>query len=242
MTNDPCMTTNPASRPAARAARLRANAGVLPNDMRRLSHRKSVVLAVVEGVHDIEFLRRISRVLHQDDPRVIDLGLLEGEGRLIFIPQGGGDLACWAHRLGPLQQPEFHLYDRETGSTTALRMRTSDVINRRPACRAFVTTKRTLENYLHPVCLREARGVEIVFGDCDDVATITARRIWDGVGKPIAWFDLPPRARYRLRAKAKCWLNTEAVMQMNRQRLAERDPDGEVVSWLASIADMSSRC
>ena len=47
----------------------------------------------------------------------------------------------------------------------------------------------------------------------------------------------PPRRR--LRYKAKKWLNTRAVEQMTAARLAERDPDGEVRAWLATIANLS---
>ena len=52
------------------------------------------VLVVVEGMNDIEFLRRISRVLHADQPSVPDLGRMErrGQGR----PLGPSAPACGA--------------------------------------------------------------------------------------------------------------------------------------------------
>ena len=99
------------------------------------------LLIVVEGVHDIEFLRRISRILHQDDVAIVDLEILEQAGQLVFVPQGGGDLVSWTNRLAPLGHPEFHLYDRETGAATEVRRRAVKLINERIGCRAFVTAK-----------------------------------------------------------------------------------------------------
>ena len=193
---------------------------------------------VVEGSHDIQFLRRISRMLHQADERIVDLATLEQHQELLFLPLGGGDVAAWAERLAPLGYPEMHLYDRETGAASTARLRAASAINRRSGCRAFVMAKRSLENYLHPLAISEARRIDVTFGDADDVATVVARRIWDEARKPLSWADVPLRARNRLRAKAKRWLNTEAVLRMTRERLAERDPTGEVLRWLAAIANL----
>jgi hypothetical protein len=232
MSLPPVTGTSPAARPG--------NSFDPTNGLNRASLRSGPILAVVEGVNDIEFLRRMSCILHEDDPEIVNLAILEHEERLVFVPQGGGDLASWTYRLAPLKCPEFHLYDREAGSTTTLRLRTAERINRRAACRAFVTSKRTLENYLHPACLWEARGVEIAFDDNDDVAAVAARDAWSKAGKSLDWFELPRRARHRLRDKLKRWLNTEAVMRMSLQRLAERDPAGELISWLVAIAQLAA--
>ena len=59
---------------------------------------KPNILLVVEGIHDVEFLRRISHMLHADDPHTPDLSAMERRGELIFIPSGGGDPRLWADR------------------------------------------------------------------------------------------------------------------------------------------------
>src|SRR5690348_15080942 len=59
--------------------------------------RYDKLLVVVEGKHDVEFLRRISRILHRDEARLPDLSGLEGSGRLVFVPFGGGDIFGWTH-------------------------------------------------------------------------------------------------------------------------------------------------
>lgn len=50
------------------------------------------MLVVVEGPNDIEFLRRISAILHRDDPRMPDLADMERQFALVFAPTGGVDL------------------------------------------------------------------------------------------------------------------------------------------------------
>jgi len=50
------------------------------------------VLLVVEGFNDIEFLRRISKILHAQDCSLSDLDELEEQGRIVFIPFGGGGI------------------------------------------------------------------------------------------------------------------------------------------------------
>ena len=69
----------------------------------------SILLLIVEGQHDIAFLSRISRLLHASDTTLADLPALEQQGRLIFVPAGGGDFRPWLLRLGPLGCNEFHL-------------------------------------------------------------------------------------------------------------------------------------
>ncbi|MGA2257072.1 MAG: hypothetical protein ABSG53_20665 [Thermoguttaceae bacterium] len=57
----------------------------------------------------------------------------------------------------------------------------------------------------------------------------------------IPWDQVPARTRKQLRNKANKRLNTRAVEQMTPARLAERDPNGEVRSWLATIATLRQR-
>ena len=203
---------------------------------RRLSPQEALkLLVVVEGVHDIEFLRRISAMLHAHDPMLPDLGAMEHRGELVFVPSGGADLKSWTHRLAPLGNPEYHLYDREDPPETELRRQLADSVNRRPGCRAVVTSKRTLENYLHPAAIREAGGVEIDFGDDDAVADLIARQAYVKEYPDVPWEELPRRTQTRRRNRVKRWLNTKAVDRMTPQRLAERDPKGEVRSWLEAM-------
>ena len=195
----------------------------------------AILLIVVEGRHDVEFLTRISSLLHASDPLLPDLAVLEQQERIIFLPAGGGDFRPWLTRLKPFGCAEFHLYDREMPPVSEQRLRLAAPVNRRPRCHAAVTSKRSIENYLHPDAIREASGLKLIFSDHDDVAEIAARAMLT-VSKPnVPWLTLSPRARRRFRDQAKIWLNTTAAQCMTVQRLAERDPTGEVAAWLGTI-------
>lgn len=207
-------------------------------DRRPSSQDTPKLLVVVEGGHDIEFLRRISAMLHAHEPTLPDLAAMEHRGELVFVPSGGADLKSWSHRLAPLGKPEYHLYDREDPLETEPRRQLADSVNQRPGCRATLTLKRSMENYLHPAAIREAGGVEIAFGDDDDVADLIARQSHAGQYPDEVWEELPRRKQTRRRNRVKRWLNRVAVERMTPQRLAERDPKGEVRSWLEAMAQL----
>ena len=198
------------------------------------------IFVVVEGQNDIEFLRRISRILHDEVPTLPDLGEMERQRELIFLPSGGGDTRPWTFRLAGLGCPAFYLYDRDVPPATEARQQAAEMVNWRPNCRAVLTRKRALENYLDPQAILEASGIRIEFSDDDHVADLVARHSYERSPKPLPWQELPARTRKRRRDKAKQWLNTRAVECMTPQRLKQRDPDGEVQSWLMTIATLAN--
>ena len=180
------------------------------------------VLVVVEGINDIEFLRRISSMLHAHDPSLPHLADMEQRGELIFIPCGGGEIAAWTDRLAPLAKPEFYIFDRELPPETDCRLKAAEAANRRDRCRAVLTRKRSLENYLHPRAIHAASDITVDFGDWDSVAEVIARQRYlpDIDGKP--WELLSRRARRRLIYRTKRWLNRRAVDQMTIELLRAR--------------------
>ncbi len=196
------------------------------------------VLVVVEGTHDIEFLTRISSLLHSEHPALPDLATMERNSELIFLPIGGHPRA-WIRRLASLQLPEFYLYDGETPPETEQREEIVAQINRRIHCRAVLTQKRSLENYLHPSAIQAVAGVALQYGDHDCVATVAAQQIFDSKHDDYSWKQLTRRARVRLTNRVKHWMNTSAVEQMTVPLLQARDPEGEVISWLESIRQLA---
>ena len=196
------------------------------------------LLVIVEGQHDLAFLRIISRTLHTDDPMLPDLGKLERAGAMVMVPIGGGDLLAWAARMAALGLREFHLLDREMPPATERRQQAVEIVNGRPHCRAQLTRKRALENYLHPRAVEEVTTLDLAFGDDDDVADIVARACFERQDHELTWVELPCRAKKRCRETAKRWLNRQAVERMTVELLDERDSEAEVRGWLEAIAEM----
>jgi len=196
------------------------------------------VVIVVEGAHDVEFLKRISRVLAQTDSSLPELGRLESAGTMAFMSRNG-ESTPFPTSFTSMGPAEFHLLDREVGPTAVQREALVRTINARPNCRAVLTAKRAIENYLHPEAIRDVGGLSLTFGDQDDVPEMVAHAVFEQSDNG-AWQMLSRRARRRLRDKAKKWLNRDAVDRMTPARLDERDPDGEVSDWLRTIGELST--
>ncbi len=196
------------------------------------------ILVVVEGIHDIEFLTRISSLLHSENPALPDLATMERNRELIFLPISGHPQA-WIRRLAPLNLPEFHLSDREQSPVTEQRQTTVAAINQRDRCRAMLTKKRSLENYLHPQAVQAIAGAALDYDDHDCVATVAAQQIFESSHGRPNWKQLTQRARVRLTKRVKHWLNTSAVEHMTIPLLQERDPDGEIISWMETIGQLA---
>lgn len=201
----------------------------------RQVHGSARLLFLVEGSHDVAFICRLASILHRDDCKLPDLAQMERAGTLVFLPFGGGDVLAWARRLAPLAMPSIYLFDRELPPESAVREQARSIVNLRPNCRAFVTQKRSLENYLHPQCLAEARGIQVNFGDDDDVADLVAMQCYRCSADEPPWEALSGRARKRFRERAKRWLCRDAVDHMTPERLAQRDPVGEVRGWFDAM-------
>lgn len=164
-----------------------------------------------------------------------DLDDLAQQGRLILLPAGGGDLTAWTHRLAPLACPQFYLFDREQEPETSVRRSVISQLNQRPDCRAALTQKRCLENYLHPEAIAAACGVWVEVGHDTSVAAAVAQAHpeWQAI-----WPTLTRRACQRRIERTKPQLNTLAVRHMTVDLLRERDPVGEVIGWFRQIAHL----
>jgi len=189
-------------------------------------------------VNDINFLKGISRILLENGENVLDLGQLEDDGKIIFIPCGGTNLAHWASRLANLNRPEFHLFDRDVGSGEVSRNQAVvDEINSRDDCKALLTGKKEMENYLHPSAISTVQPqISVTFGDFDDVPLITACNIHEQSGSDKGWDDLQDTKRKKKISRAKQWLNTSAVQAMTPALLDQQDPSGDVRGWFSIIS------
>ena len=195
---------------------------------------RTQVLVVVEGPNDIEFLRRISTILHRDDHTLPDLAAMERQNALVFVPSGGVDLSS-AFRFAGLGLSEFHLLDRDMPPATQVPQQMAAMVNSRPRCCAVVTSKRSFENYLNSAAVFEVSGFQIAITDDANVPELVARLVNEGHESGVSWDDLTARARKRLCYRCKKWLNTRAVERMPAARLAERDGGGKVPPMQNSV-------
>jgi hypothetical protein len=159
------------------------------------------VLFLVEGHYDVEFFRRISAKLSIKAPDVPNLAAMEQSGRLVFVPVGGGNFMSWASRFAPLACAEIHVYDRETSPETNLRRQAIEKVNSRSRCCAYLTSKRSLENYLHPQAILAAGGPTLEWGDEDPVAELVGRSKF--LGTDQEWDNLSRRTRKRFANRVK---------------------------------------
>jgi hypothetical protein len=194
----------------------------------------------LEGRHDIEFMRQLSQVLARQHAIPTDLAALSASGEVISVPMGGGAVGDWWNRFSALGCPEFFLLDREQEPETSIRRSLVAELPQAPRRQVRLTSKRSLESYLHPQAIFAAGGGKVEFGDEDQVADLVVRNgLLSEPGK-LPWSELPRRTRQRLINRAKRWLAREAVCQMSLELLTERDPAGEVLSWFETIRALAS--
>lgn len=196
------------------------------------------ILLVVEGANDTSFLLALADRLAENSAECAAFLQAIAIGHVIPMPVGGGDPTQWPSRFASLNLTEFHLYDREADAETNLRLAAMEALNQRPGCQGFVTTRRSLENYLHPAAIAAAGGGEISFGEQDSVPKLLARSWFEKPPGARSWTELPFRRQKRRIAKAKRWLNTRAVRCMTSALLSEADPQGEVLGWFRCLTSL----
>lgn len=219
---------------------LRRSLGVLPDNAVKL-------FVGVEGKHDITFLKNISTVLRRNGADVLDLEKMELDGELIFFPLGGESLVLWTSRLVSLNRPELHLYDRDFAPPEIAQYQTAaDKINQRDRCKALITGKKEMENYLHFEAVNEAYqennivlGLTDPFDDFTDVPAMIAERVHSVSGSDNAWADLELADKKKKISQAKSMLNRVATLRMTKIRVDEVDPDGHIVEWFQQMKNLS---
>jgi putative ATP-dependent endonuclease of OLD family len=163
---------------------------------------------------------------------------MQSDGRLIFVPCGGGDIGAWTNRFEPTGLSEFHLYDREAGPETELRQAAVDAANSRANVKAFLTDKRSIENYLHPDSIEQVFEVRLRLHDDTSVADAVARALLEQRSSPAGSESIRGVRRKRLLQRIKWHLNTRVVDAMTCEQIDECDQDGEVRVWLTAVAEL----
>lgn len=200
----------------------------------------------VEGVNDVKFLQDISKMLHATDSSLPDLDKLETDGQIIFILLGGSNLAYWVSKLSPLNRPEFHLCDRDVDFPGVPRYQDYvNGINRRDRCKAKLTSRKEIENYIHKDAIIAAYGEQGInlhisenFAPFDDVSMAVAKLVHEASVNNSEWHQLSDEQRKRKSEHAKSILCKRAAKLMTPAQLDEVDPAGEVRGWFKDIQQM----
>lgn len=195
----------------------------------------------VEGQHDIAFLKHASRAFLAAGSMVPDLEALELAGQIIFVPMGGSNLALWTSRLKGLNIPEVHLCDRDNPPPADPKYKDHvDGVNARPGCLGLHTTRREMENYVHPAAIVEAYADQNIpinlpaqFQSFDDVPDLVARAV-HAASSPEPWPPEGDKAKKK-RSQAKAHINSNAMAKMTAARFGLADNTDEVLGWLQKI-------
>jgi putative ATP-dependent endonuclease of the OLD family len=190
----------------------------------------------VEGTNDVNFLKRLSKLLANSEADIPNLAIAEEEGRLIFIPLGGSNLSNWVGRLAHLNRPEFHLFDRDTAPPVPPKYEAdAQRINAQAGGNAFHTDVREIENYIHPDAIR-AEWPHVNWpghGPYSDVPCDLAIACVQAAGKN--WADLDGKARQSAELGIKVKLNTKAVERMTPDLLTQSDPQSVLRNFLRQV-------
>jgi predicted ATP-dependent endonuclease of OLD family len=200
-----------------------------------LPDKRVQLLLCVEGPNDVAFLKAVSKTLSSSNGALPDL---EREARIAIIPLGGSTLQEWvaAHYLKSLNLPEFHIYDRDEMTPPKYQEAVNHVNGRRNGDFATLTSKREMENYIHPAAIRSALSINISFNDTDDVSTLVAQKIHETSNSGIEWDSLAEKSRKEKESQAKKLLNRDAVPAMTIEQLRQIDSLNEIEGWFINIA------
>lgn len=140
--------------------------GVVPDNRVR-------VLVCVEGPSDVEALKHLSRALNHSDPTVPDLS---SDPRIAFVVLGGGTLSHWVNEryLSGLGRPEVHIYDNDVQKYA---QSIAQVNQRTDGSWGLQTSRREIENYLHPDAIFDGVNSQVTFGSMDDVPALVGAQL-----------------------------------------------------------------
>ncbi len=206
--------------------------GVLPD------HDVTLFLGI-EGPNDEAFWRNASRLLSISGHNVPNLGYLADIGKVVFMPLGGGNLQYWVSRLARLNIPEVYLFDRDAAPGDPPKYaREAAQFNARQDCKAFITSRREAENYIHPDAINDEYGFAIQVDGICDVPNLVAKSQHDVHNPGTPWNTLHPDDQRYKESKAKKRLNGAVLQRMTATQLLQMDPDGYILSVLDCIKEV----
>ena len=227
--------------------------GVLPDPSNKGDARVAVA---VEGPTDIDALVSFAKVLRSSG----DLPDFD-ETKIFWIIGGGQTLKDWVERryLDRIQFPQIYLFDSDRTSAqlppSIEKERRIAEINRRPNCQAFLSRKRTIENYVHPDAIaRQSDGKISLPANADldyaDVAELfrkafdTAKQTHcnqlnfypDGHnGQNLGISSTKNNCKKIITAYIMRHMTADEIRHRGRYNQAGNEEGNEIIEWLTAI-------
>ena len=175
-------------------------------------------------------------MLAANEPDIPDLAVAEKSGKLVFVPLAGSNMELWVTTLAHLNRPEFYLTDRDRALPAQPKYQQQMTQWTARGCTAWCTSKRELENYLHPsVLTAEAPGYAGAGADFEDVPLLFAEAVHSAAQNAPAWATVPAEKRKDKASMAKKKLNTICVQNMTPALLTQSDSNDDIRTWLRAI-------
>jgi hypothetical protein len=210
--------------------------GALPDPKNKVK-----VLVFVEGEKDINALVNYSILYNSIYP---DIPILADNEAVAFIPVGGSQLKFYIEKkyLDGLTQAQVHIYDGDIQDYVDFVLAINAEQNSKKI--GFNTTCNEIENFLHHDAINEAYkddGLSISispFGHFDDVPLLVAKTVYETT-TGNDWNKIDPlKIKEKQKSKisrAKHFLNNQAILKMNADRLKESGGFDEIKTWLIQI-------
>ena len=207
--------------------------GVLPS-VNKDKIDKLKLIVCVEGPTDVEFFKRLSKII--DDDLKIDF---ENDQRIIIIPLGGSTLKYWVdnHYLRKLGLPEIHIYD---GDKKENERKAEQINSRSDDSKGFVTRKREIENYVHPNIVKDIFSLtdeELI--NLIDLSKTDWIADWDKIDVPKKLMKIYENKKWSIQeSKIKEKICTGGIERMSIELLKELNAYEEVKEWFTTIKNM----
>ena len=206
------------------------NLGVLPSvDKDKIDKLKLIVC--VEGPTDVEFFKRLSKII--DDDLKVDF---ENDPRIIIIPLGGSTLKYWVdnHYLRKLGLPEIHIYD---GDKKENERKAGQINSRSDDSTGFVTRKREIENYVHPNIVKNIFSLnDEELANLIDLSKTDWIADWDKIDVPKKLMKIYENKGWSIQeSKIKEKICTEGIERMSIELFKELNDYEEVKEWFTTI-------
>ena len=208
---------------------------------------------LVEGRHDIEALKALSKNLHtRNIPGIECLATLESQGLICFLPVGGcGSIPLWKDTLNPFQRYEVHILDSDRKYDDEPLSNDKKNHLTRANDRRFITIlqRREMENYLSEDSIYSnyldinnfSQEFKLLIHGKDwkhlDIPAICAESAHNASESPVPWPEVTEENRKSKEGKAKKRLarafSSETVL------LSDFEQDSDLVEALKKIIEIS---